>query len=74
MIKRIFCLLFLFVTVIANAQSATEPQMADTFRQEGKIYVVIAVLATIFVALSVFLMILDRKVKKLEEKINSKTP
>ncbi|MGZ3899552.1 MAG: CcmD family protein [Bacteroidia bacterium] len=70
MIKRIFSLILLFTTLFANAQPA-EPQMADTFRQEGKIYVVITVLVMIFTALVIYLIILDRKVKKLEEKFKN---
>ncbi|MCW3076222.1 MAG: hypothetical protein JWO32_831, partial [Bacteroidetes bacterium] len=54
-----------------SAQPIAEPQMADTFRQEGKIYVVITVIAMVFTALVIFLVILDRKIKKLEEKFKS---
>lgn len=45
----------------------TEVSMADTFRQEGKIYVVVAVLTTIFVGIIVFLVITETKLKKLED-------
>lgn len=55
---------------ITNAQNP-EPQMADTFRQEGKIYVVITVIGMIFIALVIFLVILERKLKKLETKIKN---
>ncbi len=55
---------------ITNAQTY-EPQMADTFRKEGKIYVVIAVIGMIFVALVIFLVILERKLKNLENKIKN---
>ena len=70
MIKRILSLILLFTSLFASAQSA-EPQMADTFRQDGKIYVVITVLGIIFAALVIYLIVLDRKVKKLEEKIKN---
>lgn len=70
MIKKILSFLFLLICMITNAQSS-EPQMADTFRQEGKIYVVITVIAMIFVALVVFLVILERKLKNLENKIKN---
>lgn len=70
MIKKILSFLFLLICMITNAQSS-EPQMADTFRQEGKIYVVITVIAMIFVALVVFLVILERKLKSLENKIKN---
>ncbi len=45
----------------------TEVEMADTFRADGKIYVVVAVLTTIFAGIVVFLVATERKVKKLED-------
>lgn len=70
MIKRILSFLFLLISGITNAQS-TEPEMADTLRQEGKIYVVISVIAMIFVALVVFLILIERKLKNLENKMKN---
>lgn len=62
-------------TVMANLQekamassTAVAPQMADVFRSEGKIYVVIAVLSIIFVCLIAYLIYIDIKVRKLENK------
>jgi NADH:ubiquinone oxidoreductase subunit 3 (subunit A) len=49
----------------------TEVAMADTFRNDGKIYVVVAVLATIFAGIVVFLIATERKVKKLEDLVYS---
>ncbi len=68
MIKKIISFLFLFISAITSAQT-TEPEMADAFRENGKIYVVISVIAMIFLALVIFLVILERKLKKLENKI-----
>lgn len=48
---------------------AQQPEMADALRADGKIYVVIAVLAVIFLALVVFLIVLERRLKNLEDKI-----
>lgn len=47
---------------------ATEPQMADTFRSEGKIYVVISVISIIFMCLIGYLVYIDIKLRKLENK------
>lgn len=49
-----------------------QPQMADTMRSNGKIYVVISVIALIFLSLVYFLVRMDKKVKKLEDKLNEK--
>ena len=69
MIKKLALFIFLFTSLFVSAQ---EPQMADGMRAEGKIYVVIAVMATIFVCIVAYLIIIDRKVKKLEEELRNK--
>lgn len=53
----------------AEYSSAAEPEveMADTLRQDGKIYVVVAVLLTVLAGLIFYLIALDRKVSKLEK-------
>jgi len=40
--------------------------MADALRSNGKIYVVVLVICTIFAGIILFLVALDRKIKKLE--------
>ncbi len=42
-------------------------------RSQGKIFVVIAVIALIFMGLSIYLIAMDRRIKKLENKANKKT-
>lgn len=71
MIKRILSLMFFLCALVISAQeTVSAPQMADNFRSEGKIYVVITVIAMIFAALVIFLIAIERKVKKLENQIN----
>ena len=41
--------------------------MADQFRADGKIRVVVGVIVIIFIGLLVYMIRLDRKVKKMEE-------
>ena len=74
MIKRVLGLALLFGAIICQAQEGVtaEPQMADEFREDGKIYVVIAVIAMVFLAIVIFLIALERKVKKIEHQINDK--
>lgn len=67
--KLLWSLLALLLPVCLMSQP-NEPQMADTFRSEGKIYVVIAVLSIIFVCLIAYLIYIDIKVKKLEKSKN----
>ena len=41
--------------------------MADIMRSNGKIYVVVAVIAIIFIGLMAYLFRIDQRVKKLEK-------
>lgn len=50
---------------VSAAQAQTE--MADTMRANGKIYVVVVVLATIFAGIFAYLVYIDRKISKLEK-------
>ena len=64
---KLFSLLFVLASFAANAQS--EVEMADQFRADGKIYVVIAVIGLILAGLFVYLFRLDRKITDLEKRI-----
>ena len=64
-----FFLLTLLSITTAFAQSAEAPEMADALRANGKIYVVVAVVAIIVTGLLLYLITLDRKVSKLEQQI-----
>lgn len=57
-------LTLLFLSFFANAQ---ETEMADIMKENGKIYVVIAVILTILAGLVLYLIRLDRKISKLEK-------
>ena len=59
-------------TFFGNAQNDDSPQMADHLRQNGKIYVVVAVIGIIFAALAAYLFRLDRKVSNMEKKMDEK--
>lgn len=66
--KRVLSIfLVLITTVLAHAQPQ-EIEMADGMRAEGKIYVVVAILVVILLGLVGYLVILDRKTSRLEEK------
>ena len=59
---------------IAAMQSAyaQDAEMADTFRSEGKIYVVVAIILIVLAGLVTYLFILDRKMTRLERMIELK--
>jgi hypothetical protein len=68
-IKYLIALIFMVLTQSANAQDA---EMADSFRAEGKIYVVVAIVVIVLAGLILYLFTLDRKISKLEHMITSK--
>ena len=54
----------LFFSFFVNAQDVN---MADVMKENGKIYVVIAVMLTILAGLVLYLVRLDRKISRLEK-------
>lgn len=62
---------FLMMQFTLLAQRA-EGDMADVFRSEGKIYVVIGVFVIIMVVLFIYLFMMDRKIRRLEDMMNNK--
>jgi K+-transporting ATPase A subunit len=70
--KKLISLIFLLLLSTITFAQNNEPQMADTMRSDGKIYVVILVLSVVFVCLATYLIIIDRKLKKLEDNFNKK--
>ena len=67
--KKIISLSALLIFVFANL-FAQQPdvEMADTMRSNGKIYVVVGVIAIVFTGIVVYLISIDRKVSRLEKK------
>ncbi len=45
-----------------------EVEMADVMRSNGKIYVVVAVMAIVFLGIAFFLFYLDSRIKKIEKR------
>lgn len=68
MLRTTVLTISLLLTMVSPIYAETE--MADIMRSNGKIYVVVVVLATIFAGLFVYLFSLDRKVGKLEKESN----
>ena len=72
--KIINTLLVLGLSLISQTLLAqAEVEMADTLRSEGKIYVVVAILLFIFLGLIGFLIFMDRKITRLEKRIENKS-
>lgn len=64
----LFLLTFLSTFLSAVSQETSrQVDMADTLRNNGKIYVVVAVLLTIFAGIIFYLVRLDKKISRLEK-------
>ncbi len=73
--KKLFLFtILLIMSVSAFAQNTGEVsqsiEMADKFRADGKIYVVVATLASVMLGIIAYIWTLDRKVSKLEKQID----
>jgi protein-S-isoprenylcysteine O-methyltransferase Ste14 len=64
-LKKIVLLAVALLPLLASAQAP--PEMADTMRSNGKIYIVVAVCLTILVGLFLYVANVDRKISKLEK-------
>lgn len=63
-IKYLLMLLLAFVSQTLWAQT-----QENIFYSNGKIYVVVAIMSIIFAGLFVFLLMIDRKIKRTEERV-----
>jgi CcmD family protein len=76
MYKKIYTFVLLLICqalalpLLAQDGAGGQPvEMADRFRADGKIYVVVLVLGAILLGLILYVVRLDRKISKLEKEI-----
>lgn len=67
MTKYILTALLSIISILANAQNGVE--MADNFRAEGKIYVVVAVVAIIWGGVVFYLFRTEQRISKIEKQL-----
>lgn len=48
--------------------------MADTMRAEGKIYVVVGIILIVLAGLLLYLFLIDKKIKRLENQLRDRHP
>jgi hypothetical protein len=66
--NRYLALLIICFPFLAAFGQSPEPEMADAFRSNGKIYVVVASLLMVMAGMVVFLIILEKRISTLENK------
>ncbi len=69
MIQKLLLSFFFIISglVLFAQDTSNGVEMADALRQNGKIYVVVAVILAIFTGIIIYLIRLDRKISKLEK-------
>lgn len=70
--KYILSLLLTLISIASFAQNGNSGiEMADALRGSGKIYVVVGVIAIIFIGIIIYLVSIDKKLSKLEKEHQS---
>ena len=65
--KNAALLLVLLQFIFGNALAGTFDEDGSIFFSSGKVYVVVGVISIIFIGLVIFLILTERRVKKLED-------
>ncbi|HYG18834.1 MAG TPA: CcmD family protein [Ohtaekwangia sp.] len=68
---KAFNLLLLYL--LPGAVYAQTAEMADRLRADGKIYVLLAIILIVLAGFIVYLFLMDRKVKKLEDRVEKRS-
>lgn len=73
-LKKFISVLLLTIISAGNlfAQQTSEVELADVMRSNGKIFVVVGVIAVVFTGIVVYLISIDKKVSRLEKKVSEK--
>ncbi|ADR22463.1 hypothetical protein MATR_36910 [Marivirga tractuosa] len=80
-IKYILVFALLMVSLGLSAQkteiaeedySNSQIEMADSMRADGKIYVLVAIIVTLFAGFMIYVIMTERKVKKLEKSLKER--
>ena len=72
---KFFLSIFVVMLSVGNllAQNAQAPvEMADKMREDGKIWIVVAVITVVFLGIAANMLRLESKVSKIEKELNIK--
>ena len=68
--KNKLLIVFLQFLLFFSARAQTmEPEMADAFRSNGKIYVVLGCVLLVLAGITIFLLILEKRISRLEKEL-----
>jgi hypothetical protein len=66
-IKRILIIGLMLLSSLSAFSQSESVEMADSFRADGKIYVVVAIILIVLLGLVGYLIFIDRKLAKIEK-------
>ncbi len=72
---KLYLIIFVAVASASNlfAQNAQAPvEMADKMREDGKIWIVVAIITVIFLGIAANMLRIDAKISKIEKELNIK--
>ena len=65
--KKLITLIITILLFTQNIFAQQDVAMADTMRSDGKIWVVVGVITIVFLGIITYLVLLDRKISKIEK-------
>jgi hypothetical protein len=71
--SRILLAGLLLLSNIAAFSQSESVEMADQFRADGKIYVVVAIILVVLLGFVAYLFLLDRKLTNIDKALNAKS-
>jgi K+-transporting ATPase A subunit len=74
LLSRRFAILLPLLLMGQNLMAQQTVEMADQLRADGKIWVVVAVIAAVFFGIIAYLVRLDSKIGKLERDVQEQKP
>lgn len=70
--KKVFLAMAFIMIFFSTFAQGERVEMADLMRSNGKIYVVVGVLLIILTGLFIYLFTIDKKIKKIEQRLADK--
>lgn len=66
-LRRIILMRYLLLLLLPATATAQEVEMADKLFENGKIYIVVAVLLVLLAGIFLYLILLDRRLRRIEK-------
>ena len=65
--RILWTIVLMLISVFSSLAQSNQVEMADAMMENGKIYVVVGVICIIFLGIVIYLIALDKRIRKIEE-------